>query len=353
VQAGRERRRVFALFLAVLVTSVAPTSVLIGIPLLVLLLAVPTRRLPGLLAGAAAALLAFGWAPRDALWYAERGWAILLGGWFAAVTLRWPGTRFFPRALGSVGGALGVTLLVLSALTWAGRSAPGGEGAGPFQALDSLVAGRGRAAATLALESARELQERQETAPEEDGGGGEPAPANGEEPLPVDVVELVYRMVEFHTQVYPAMLGLASLAALGVAWWVYVRFARGLGGALGPLREFRFNDHLVWLFISGLAMVLVGQGEVWRSDLWVRTGSNAALFMGALYAVRGAAVVQFMSGGISLMGFALVTVVLLLVAPVMMFAALVVVAQLVSVAALIIGLGDTWLDLRGRVGQSA
>ena len=111
-----EWRRVLALFLMVLALSVAQASVLVGIPLVALVLVVPTGRLSGLVAGALAAVLAFGGAPREALWYAERGWAILLGGWFAALTLRWPGARFFPRALGAVAGALAVTAVVLISL---------------------------------------------------------------------------------------------------------------------------------------------------------------------------------------------------------------------------------------------
>ena len=67
-----------------------------------------------------------------------------------------------------------------------------------------------------------------------------------------------------------------------------------------------------------------------------RTGWNAVAFMGALYALRGAAVVAFFGGGQTLFGLLALAVALILVAPV------------VLTGALVIGLGDTWLDLRGR-----
>jgi hypothetical protein len=60
------------------------------------------------------------------------------------------------------------------------------------------------------------------------------------------------------------------------------------------------------------------------------------VFMGALYALRGVAVVLFLAGGVSLLGGIFLALGLLLVAPVLM------------TGAFVIGLGDTWLDLRAR-----
>ena len=59
--------------------------------------------------------------------------------------------------------------------------------------------------------------------------------------------------------------------------------------------------------------------------------------MGALYALRGAAVVLFLNGGLSLLGGVLVALAMVLMAPV------------VLAAALLIGLSDTWLDVRTKV----
>ena len=145
------------------------------------------------------------------------------------------------------------------------------------------------------------------------------------------MVSLIHRAGQLQVEVFPAVAGLTSVAGLAVAWWAYTRIALDRDEGLRPLREFRFNDHLVWLFIAGLTLVLADGGEAVR-----RTGSNTLLFMGALYALRGAAVVAFFGGGQSLFGLLMLALALMLVAPV------------VVTGAMVIGLGDTWLDLRGR-----
>ena len=111
---------------------------------------------------------------------------------------------------------------------------------------------------------------------------------------------------------------------------VVPRYPGGDDQGLLPLREFRFNDHLVWLFVGGLVLVLMG-GE--GLD---RAGSNAVVFMSGLYALRGAAVVAFFGAGKSLLSVVFLVLALLFVWPV------------VAIGALVIGLGDTWLDLRAR-----
>jgi hypothetical protein len=63
--------------------------------------------------------------------------------------------------------------------------------------------------------------------------------------------------------------------------------------------------------------------------------------MGALYALRGAAVVVFLYGGLNLLGMIVFVFGLLFVAPI------------VVMAAMVIGIGDTWLDLRSRATPRA
>jgi uncharacterized protein YybS (DUF2232 family) len=149
--------------------------------------------------------------------------------------------------------------------------------------------------------------------------------------LAPEMVTLIHRWGELQAAVFPALAGLSSLAGLAVAWWVYMRIALDRDEGLLPLREFRFNDHLVWLFIIGLTLAMTPGGEGLR-----RAGWNAVAFMGALYALRGAAVIAFFGGGQTVFGLFALALALLLVAPV------------VLTGALVIGLGDTWLDLRGR-----
>ena len=272
-------------------------TILVGVAYLFMMASLPVRR-----SGAyvIAAILAFGvlQGDRAGFWWTERGWALLVAGWFVALTLRHPDTGFLSRALASLAGAVGVVVAVLSLR------------GGSWSVLDWQMTERVRAYFASGLEALHVLQER-----------GTLSPA---------LVTALYAAAETQIKVFPATLALATLAALAVAWWLYVRMAHGDDQGLLPLREFRFNDQLVWLFIGGLALTLVG------SETVERAGSNALVFMSALYAMRGAAVVSFFGAGQSALSAVLLVLGLVFVAPVMM------------VGALVIGLGDTWLDLRAR-----
>src|SRR6202043_819262 len=58
--------------------------------------------------------------------------------------------------------------------------------------------------------------------------------------------------------VFPALLGLESLAALAIAWSLYHRISRArIGEPLGRLQDFRFNDQLVWGLIVGVVLVMM------------------------------------------------------------------------------------------------
>jgi hypothetical protein len=140
-----------------------------------------------------------------------------------------------------------------------------------------------------------------------------------------------YEWIAQFGRLFPALLGLSSLSGLAVAWWAYVRFSSGSGLGLGPLRDFRFNDHFVWLLLIGLALLVFGAGEGWTYG-----GGNAVVFMGGLYAMRGVAVLLFLSGGVTGLGFLFLAIGMLFLSPV-----------LIS-GALLVGVGDTWLDLRSK-----
>jgi hypothetical protein len=58
--------------------------------------------------------------------------------------------------------------------------------------------------------------------------------------------------------------------------------------------------------------------------------------MGGLYAMRGAAVLLFLSGGVTGLGFLFLLVGMLFLWPVLI------------PGALLLGVGDTWLDLRSK-----
>lgn len=304
--AGRPERgwpRAAALFGVVVSLSALQPSVLIAIPLLAL---IGTRGIRGgaTLVVATVAMTVAVLGARDGVWYVERAWALLTAGWFVGLTLALPTWRPSSRALGAVAGASASAAALLAArpVSW--------------DALDFTITSRVVSGVTNTLDAVRVLRQG--------------------DPLPATLVSGMYEMAETQASVFPAMLALASMAALGVAWWVYVRADGGGDQGLGPVRDFRFNDHLVWALVGGLLLVVLRWG-----DALSRLGANLVVFMAALYALRGAGVVVFVSGGISLVGYVALVFGLLAAPPVV-----------VGVAVLI-GIGDTWLDLRGRAGAAA
>lgn len=297
---GREWPRVLALALFLVSASVLGSFSLVAAPFLLMVLGLPVRRRGGLLLGVAVAVVLLARPAEAGLWYVERGWALLAGGWFVGLTLAWPGSRLIHRGLGAVAGASAVVGAAFALRPeWWG-------------VLDWLVQERMLGSVAGALELLRQLQ-----------GGVE---------ISADLEASVLRTAEIQAGLFPALLGLTTLAGLALAWWLYARMGSDRRGALGSLKEFRFEDQLVWVFIVGLLLVVLTAGEE-----WTRAGSNTLLFMGALYALRGAAVVFFLSGGITALGGILLALGLLFMAPIIL------------VAAMIIGLGDTWLDVRTKV----
>ncbi len=283
----------------VLATSLVRSDVLIGVPYLVLLLVLRGRGIWGWVAGAGIAwMVTRGIGMDPGLWYLEMSWALVVAGWFAALSLRWPDRSMLERGLGAVAGAFaafGAVFLLRPGL-WA--------------MIDLRIGERMQLAASGVLQDLEVVLERA---------------------LEPEFVEGVLELVSVQIELFPAALGLSSLAALGLAWWMFGRWGRGWSRPLGPLKEFRFSDHLVWALIAGLGLSLLGLGPAWE-----RLGSNALMFMGTLYAVRGAAVVLFLTGGVSLFGaLGLVFAVLFL-------------APMVLAGLLVIGVGDTWLDLREK-----
>jgi hypothetical protein len=256
----------------------------------------------GVVTAAALATLVVVTGTRDGIWYAERAWSVLLAGGFVALTMVAPAWRLSSRALGAVTGAGAVASALLAVRTDA------------WGALDSAITSEVHASSDQALATLTTF-----------GRGTPPSEA---------VVTAMQQLAETQASVFPALVALASMAALGVAWWIRTRLIGEGDQGLGPLRDFRFNDHLVWLFVAGLLLLFAQWG-----DALVRVGSNALVFMAALYMLRGAAVFVFLSGGMSLLGFVTVVVGLIVAAPVLMG------------MAMLLGVGDTWLDLRSRIRE--
>lgn len=287
--------RALALFFAAVSLTVVGPAALIAIPFVLLVLFLPVERWTGLVAGAVAAFLAAGGVTRDGIWFVERGWGLLIGGWFVAITLRWPTARLATRAVGAATGAVGVVSAGLALR-------PGSWGV-----LEWMVSNRIRAEFTSGIAGLEAL---------------------GMTRTP-EVSESLEATLEAQMLVFPATTALASAAGVGVAWWIYDSLARSGRGELGRLRDFDFNDHLVWLFIAGLALVLLGGGGSTG-----RVGWNAVVFMAAFYTLRGLGVVLSLVGSVSWLWGVPLALAAVFFWPVL------------AAGTAVVGLGDTWLHIR-------
>ena len=250
-----------------------------------------------------------------------RGWSLLLAGTFGLVCLFLPDRPFFSRALTATSLSLALALAL-------GTRGPLTLSRVKVQAQQEFVR-RNVESMTLFRGFATEHPEMKQQMPQ----------------LPAMLDEFEGQLKatsESGVSIAPALLLLESLVALALGWATYHRIARTrLGAPLGPLKDFRFNDQLVWGLIAGLAILFVP-----ALDFLDAAGRNLLVFFGALYAIRGFGVLSwFMAPG----AFAATLVVgfIMLFWPVLN-----VVAglgfTLLALAAFGLGLGDTWADWRRR-----
>lgn len=242
----------------------------------------------------------------------SRGWALLLGASFGLVCVFGRQRAFFGRALSALGVALVVGLLAMAT-----------SGTSPLE-LRAMVEGElsRRSAEYLATvrdgASSPDWQRFVQTNP-----GAASLVADGEPQMRA--------LVTGGTLVFPAMLALESLVALALAWSLYHRVSRArLGPPLARVKDFRFNDQLVWGLIVGLVVVLLPSLAGLRP-----VGTSLLVFFGALYALRGFGVLAWFVSPqrawlVPVIGVALVTL------------------PFATAVALGLGLGDTWLDWRTR-----
>lgn len=270
---------------------------LILAPLGLLLLALPPLRLGRVAAGAVVLGLALVGGGSEPFSLLIRGWALLLGAWFVLLVVVLPRSGFISRALGALGAAFASAALLLLLRRGGWAAADWTVGRQFYDAVADLLSvwtGAGVQAVT-------------------------------------DLAGDFSRAAELQALLHPALLGLASLAGLAVAWSLARRVPDGVR-PLRPLREFRFRDELIWVLIAGIVLVVLPLS----SPALVRAGSNLMAFMGVLYALRGVAVLLAVLGTPGVGGLLLAALATLFIPP------------LVMVATVLVGLTDTWLDLRAR-----
>lgn len=254
-----------------------------------------------------------------------RGWTLLLAGAFGMACLLASSRPFFTKALIAVGTAFGLAL-VMSLFGPVTLSAASGAIGDEFARRNAEF--MEYLASAISTNSAQWQAWTQRM----------PSLTT----IQADAGTHLSSMSRVGQMMFPALLALESLAALALAWAAYHRLSRRrLGAPLSPLRDFRFNDQLVWGLILGLVILLLPNLGAFRG-----LGRNLVLFFGALYAIRGLGVLAwFMAPGtltISMVvGAVLVFVPIVQVLAILGFMTL-------GVTALGLGVGDTWADWRSR-----
>ena len=265
----------------------------------------------------------------DAFQNLTRGWSLVLAGSFGLVCLFGARRTFFPRALIALTVSLALSLM-MSAL-------------GPVSG-DQISKSVREELARRNGETMRTLNTFIGQYPKEWNELVEKMPRIGQ--MPAETERQLSAISVAGQALYPSLLALESIVALALAWSVYHRLSRArLGPPLGLLRDFKFNDQLVWGLIVGLTIVFLPTLASVRI-----LGRNLLVFFGALYAVRGLGVLSwFMAPGAlaisATVGFAMLFWPVLNAIAALGF-------MFLGIAAFGLGLGDTWADWRSRAKGS-
>ncbi len=289
---------------AVLVSPIRPFP-LLAVPFALLLVALRPRDLFGLATAAVLLVLVFRPDPLDpgSGWFMSRGWCLLAGGLFTGFSVLRRPPALFDRSLGTV--TIATTAIALTAFLEPGLG----------RAVDGWMEAQIREAATTAYSIL----------------AADPEAAAGS--IGDSIRAAIETWAVFQHDVYPALLALATMAALSVCWYFAGRHGENYDRP-PAVREFSFRDELVWILVAGLMLlVLPLGGEAFR------IGENATLFMAALYLARGGAILAWIAAAAATSAW---TWILLAVGAVLAY-------PFVFGAALVLGLVDTWLHVRERL----
>lgn len=262
--------------------------------------------------GVAALLLAMPAGPPDSPYnWLARGWALLIAASFGLVSLIASSEAFFPRALSAlaVATSMGFALVLVSP---AGPTRISNAMAGEFNRRNDQSI-----AALRQVSSQPAWKEMLEKSP-------------SLERLTEESEAQLASIPKWSTLLVPALLALESLAAMALGWALFHRMSDfAIGPPLGRLRDFRFNDQLVWGVAVGASIFLLPAFEEGKN-----AGLNLLVFFGFIYMLRGLGILAWVSRT-RLMTLAIVAMALIF-------------WPFVAALALGLGLGDTWLDLRTK-----
>jgi hypothetical protein len=145
-------------------------------------------------------------------------------------------------------------------------------------------------------------------------------------------------VVRFVSATTPGMLALQSLAGLALGWQWHVHLAaQPLGAPLAPFREFRIGDGWVWGLVAWLGLLVAPVSGVLKL-----AGANLGFVLGALYVLRGAAIVVSFAQALGVSAIALVIAAAAA-------AALAVPLLFLLPGLCTLGITDTWYQYRRRL----
>jgi hypothetical protein len=151
-----------------------------------------------------------------------------------------------------------------------------------------------------------------------------------------DTFTMYEPVVRFVSTTTPGMLTLQSLAGLALAWQWHVHLTdQPLGAPLAPFREFRIGDAWVWGVVAWLALLIAPVSGVLKL-----AGTNVGFVLGALYVLRGAAIVATFAQAFGVSAAALVIVAT---------AAATIALPLFLPGLCTLGITDTWYQFRRRL----
>lgn len=245
-----------------------------------------------------------------------RGWTLLLAAAFGLVSVVAAAEAFFPRAL----SALAVSMALAFGIVLVSQG------------------GTGRVSAAMTGELNRRIDESNKSlrdAARQPEWKAMLARSPGLQRLTDDSEAQLAAIPKWSGMLLPALLALESLAALALGWSFYHRMSDvAIGPPLGRLKDFRFNDQLVWGVAVGASVYLLKAFVEGKT-----AGFNLLVFFGFLYVLRGMGILAWLSRGTA-MKF------MLIVAAIFAW-------PIMTALAFVIGLGDTWLDWRARAQARA
>jgi uncharacterized protein YybS (DUF2232 family) len=133
---------------------------------------------------------------------------------------------------------------------------------------------------------------------------------------------------------FPATVAIQTFVGLVLATALFRLFTPAATVAVGRFRDFRFSEHLGWVAVIALGIVLVAQAATAKL-----LAANVLVVAGLLYTLRGAAVTWYgitLAGGPGFLTTGLIAFSVVFMLPV------------VLIGTILVGVVDAGLDLRRR-----